>query len=307
MISQTNKAVTGGSFQNILRDNASTNGSELNALIVFRYILQTAEKYNYKLTGSVLEIGGYNHVGLALIFLLHGVNKYYLNNITPVENRISLAYAQNISALMNYAGFSRSDLANIIEPVAGSNDVRIRDQYIVRLSEQDAANITLPDNSINFIFSITVLEHVHTTAPLLQNCYRMLSPQGWATHVIDMRDHSNFSKPLDFLKLNQDTFTKQQCGNNRLRVNEHRREFEKAGFIINFVDHFKSLPLISDNRTDSYNILLNSFEHYYKEDINEINIWVTEEMRKSFHPRYHSFSLRDLSVLTANFVLHKKQ
>jgi SAM-dependent methyltransferase len=261
---------------------------------------------NIHINGTVLELGGYSHPGLALVFLLYGAKKYYLNNITPVENRIPLSYAQNVFALMELSLSTKKKLFDVVEKINETDDVRIKDELIYIISEEDASNISLPDNSIDFLFSMTVLEHVKTTAPVLKNCLRLLKPGGYAYHNIDLRDHTDFKKPLDFLQWSSDEFDRRQPFNNRLRACDHRREFEKIGYSIDDVTYVTPLPtLTNNNRTDCFYQLSNHIDDIFSEDTNKVNVWVTENLRQQFDPQFHSYSLDELSITGVIFCIHK--
>jgi SAM-dependent methyltransferase len=83
--------------------------------------------------------------------------------------------------------------------------------------------------------SVAVLEHVRTVAAFNETVYRLLRPGGLAVHSIDFRDHRDFSRPLDFLSVDRETWGKlseePDAGYvNRLRYSEQRQMFLDAGF-----------------------------------------------------------------------------
>lgn len=288
-----------------LRKNVSFNGAELHALLVFRQIKYLTNKLQKDIGSHILEIGGYPHPGLALVFLLAGAKKYYLNNILPVDNRLPLAYAQNIYALLELSLSNKCELFDVVELIENSQSVRIKPHLIEIIHSRDASKLDFPDEMFDFIFSIAVLEHVKETAPALQNIYRMLKKGAWSFHSIDMRDHSNFNAPLNFLKYSDEEFNRRQPYNNRMRRSEHLKEFESAGFIVDSEDYFTPLPTLPNGETDCFNMLCNPIDKVMVNDINKVNIWVNEQTRYLFHPKFHTLSLTDLSITGINICVRK--
>lgn len=298
-------APTGTSLQDVLRANASSNGYELHAMVVLRYLRHAATRTGHPITGQVLELGGYPHAGMALALLLTGVDKLFLNNITPVENAIAREYAENLYALLELSLSNRVALDEVVEPITGTSSVRIRPDRIVILSDLDAAQIDYPDDSFDFIFSITVLEHIVDPAPTIRNCYRLLRPGGWTYHNIDLRDHADFDRPIRFLDYSQQDFEARQAGNNRLRSSDHRRIFESCGFSVDHESFVTALPTLSDGGTDCFHQLSRRLESFMVDDREQVEVWVTDEMRRAMDPRFHGYDLADLSITGLCISAHK--
>jgi hypothetical protein len=93
-----------------------------------------------------------------------------------------------------------------------------------------------------------------------------------------MRDHEDFSKPLEFLKLDTQTFKNRDVplhrSTNRWRLSDFVAAFKKSGFRVDKVEVTTRLD-------------------------------VTEEMRRSLHPDFQKYSLEDLSALSAIIVAEK--
>ena len=294
----------GMTFQDVLRKGLSTNGSELHALLAFRSIRHAARKMQRGIEGDVLEIGGYGHPGLALTFLLHGARKYYLNNISPVTNRMARSYAENLYALMELSLSTTCALYDVVETITGTDDVRIKQEHLEVISGVGASAIDLPENALDFVFSVTVLEHVEETSPLLSNALRMMKGNGWCYHVIDLRDHRNFSRPLEFLKCGPDEFRRVYSGS-RARYREHVAEFIRCGYAVDFVEYATPPPAISPSKTDCFAPLTRRIEDMFVSNVKDIEVWVTEEMRAQFSEEYRSQSLSDLSVTQVSVAAHK--
>jgi SAM-dependent methyltransferase len=294
------RARSGARLQSVLRRNANQNGAELHALLVFRYLLHAAAKLERPIGGRILEIGGYGHAGLALVFLLAGAEHYVLNNILPVANRLPARWAENVVALMELGLTPQRSLGEIVEPIAGTGDVRIRRHLIEVLSVTDAARIDLADDSVDLVFSLSVLEHVEDLAAVLATCFRLTRSGGWGFHGIDLRDHANFDRPLEFLRLGEAEFAAKQAGTNRLRWVDHRRALQHAGFAIEYEGFSTPLPTAGTGTTDCFAQLGLPIDAYFSRDIDATDCWVSDEMRRSLAPEFRVYSNTDLSITGYN-------
>lgn len=108
------------------------------------------------------------------------------------------------------------------------------------LAPMDAANTNLPHNSIDYHFSITVLEHI--PLPVIQGIFfeakRILKPNGMGTHFIDLSDHFQHTDQtisrINFLQYSESEWNR-IAGNefaycNRLRVSDYLSKWEEMGF-----------------------------------------------------------------------------
>jgi len=58
----------------------------------------------------------------------------------------------------------------------------------------------IPAGSVDLICSFAVLEHLKDLGRAFSAMTRLLRPGGWMIHKVDLRDHSDFDRPLDFLR-----------------------------------------------------------------------------------------------------------
>jgi SAM-dependent methyltransferase len=96
---------------------------------------------------------------------------------------------------------------------------------------------SLPDASIDFVFSNAVIEHVRkrTFPEVAAELYRITAPGGVASHWIDYRDHLQLG--LNNLRFPENVWESEFMANsgfytNRLPEANIRVLFERAGFII---------------------------------------------------------------------------
>jgi SAM-dependent methyltransferase len=138
----------------------------------------------------------------------------------------------------------------------------------------DGTTTGLPDNSVDFHFSIAVLEHIplEIIIRLLREAHRILRPGGILYHEIDLRDHyADFDRSIssvNFLKFND--FTWKLLGqnkiqyHNRLRASDVLAIFQQSGFetvnIETRIDE-KAIAALKHIRID------NRFRHYVPSDL----------------------------------------
>jgi SAM-dependent methyltransferase len=103
----------------------------------------------------------------------------------------------------------------------------------------DARSLPVPDNSVDFHVSNTVLEHIppDVLGEILVEAKRVLKPDGLLVHHIDPSDHFSHSDdsiaPINFLRFSDDEWHR-WAGNrfmyhNRLRGRDYLSFFERAG------------------------------------------------------------------------------
>ena len=95
----------------------------------------------------------------------------------------------------------------------------------------------LPDGCVDFMFSNAVIEHVRKSSFLetVRELYRVMAPDGVASHWIDYRDHLDMKlNNLRFSELvwESDFMVNSGFYTNRLPATQIRALFEEAGFVI---------------------------------------------------------------------------
>lgn len=108
----------------------------------------------------------------------------------------------------------------------------------------------LPDESVDFIFSQAVLEHIFKDQykSYVEEMYRILKRGGVASHRIDYKDH--LASSLNNLRFSDSIWESNLFRNsgfytNRLRASQTISIFERAGFVVTVIktDKFDRLPI----------------------------------------------------------------
>lgn len=138
----------------------------------------------------------------------------------------------------------------------------------------------IPKESIDLIFSFSVLEHISHPEEEIEALINVLSPEGRMVHFIDFRDHSDFSKPLNFLRYDKETWNSMNPPNvfthtNRYRLCDFERLFEK-----------KQMKILVSEVAE---------EHH-----------ISEDEHSQFHPCFQKYSDRDLCALNVRIIAQKQ-
>jgi SAM-dependent methyltransferase len=122
----------------------------------------------------------------------------------------------------------------------------LRESRIEYLAPADAARLPLPDHSIDYHVSFTVLEHIPPALlrDILAEGRRLLRPTGRFVHCVDFSDHFAHSdsslSPINFLSYSEAEWAR-YAGNrymyhNRLRVDELADLLASSELEINLLD-----------------------------------------------------------------------
>jgi len=108
---------------------------------------------------------------------------------------------------------------------------------ILTCIDQPAESLTrIPDETFHVVFSNAVLEHVSDLPAVVGTLRRITKEGGFNNHQIDFRDHRDFSRPLEFLLMDDSKFSATAKDypdlGNRWRPSQVIELFERAGFSI---------------------------------------------------------------------------
>jgi hypothetical protein len=277
-----------------IRTAAAVPESEIHALLCARLLtLGTSADPSLRL-GHALEIGSYSHPGLAFLLLLMGAERVTLNNRKPITNHLSAAYIENLVALTAQNPSVRKDWRGFL--TADGDGYRVRSEYLGISSDTDAGQIGIGKSSVDFAFSLSVLEHIRHLPTVLDHLRTLIRPGGTMWHWVDVRDHTSFADSLKYLRLSQEEFeATYPPENNRWRPSDYLRMLEEADF--STVDaRFCSQNPLESAGTDIMWFILEDLAPHFPASIEQVRPWVTDVMKSRLHPDFGSFSRNELSI-----------
>lgn len=248
---------------------------------LFNKYVNIINKYINRKDINILEIGPGGNLSLGYIFTLNGYKKYYGLDIyqdpefyNPISFKLIESIYQNIAPEKMVI---RPDKILLYE----NNKVVFNKEKIEYLFPYHSYNIPLESNSVDFIFSHSGFEHFLEPEKTIDSIYNALKKGSYTAHNIDLRDHSNFSKPFEFLKMSKEEW--------RVRFNNSNIHFyENRWRMKDYIDAFKKR---------GFTIISTSINS---------QVEVTEEMKKQFHSDFQKYTLDELSV-TGMLIVAKKQ
>jgi SAM-dependent methyltransferase len=229
---------------------------------------------------SILEIGPGANLGQGMLFVATGARKYTgldLYKDPELQNRYSYLAAYELLALAK-PGKIRLKAAEIF--TVKGEEVVFNPGRMQYLSPRQSYDIGLPDGSIDYVYSHSVFEHISDPDRTNVAIFKVLRKGGVSAHHFDMRDHSDFSRPLEFLKVDEPAwkarFTEANAYlyTNRRRLSDFVRSIEAAGFKLVRVERKERVPM-------------------------------SEEIRRTLHSDFQKYSLEDLAVVSALIVAEK--
>lgn len=124
------------------------------------------------------------------------------------------------------AGSRSATCVDVVPWAEPSDDV----QYLCPAAIE---TLDLPSASFDFIYSHAVMEHVADSEAAIASITRLLRPGGVTSHQIDLRDHRDFSRPLDFLRHSDRVWrlatSHHLSPTNRWRASDFCSAFERHG------------------------------------------------------------------------------
>jgi SAM-dependent methyltransferase len=213
---------------NIFR--AGTMDSPESAFGIFKRHLEETGLTTLK-ECTVLELGPGNGLLTALYARSFGAKRTWLIDAGPL--------ASNDVRLFVEAERVLSTL-NLTVPHVGrapSMEIALGQLNTTYLTEGLASLQTVPDETIDFMFSNAVLEHVRRSefAKTVREMRRVLKPNGVASHQIDFRDH--LQNGLNNLRFHERIWESEFMASsgfytNRLNWPAMERLFREAGFYV---------------------------------------------------------------------------
>ena len=195
---------------------------------------------------NILELGPGDSISTAIIGYAFGASKIFLVDIADYASssidiyRVLINELKKHNTVKNVSSLQKVKTFNEILETTNTN------YYVSGLHSLQE----IRSQSIDFIFSNAVLEHIHLHdfRNILYELYRVSSEESIISHTIDLKDHLNnnlnslrFSKKIWESKL----FKKNLSYTNRLRFKEICKYIREAGFKIIYIDvkEWNELPI----------------------------------------------------------------
>jgi len=270
------KAAGRGPRSLMRRDVTAVSQDVEAALMVASHWLQTIARLGLSCDGlRVLEIGPGHHFGPSLLIASDGAIVTAADRfLAPWDGSYHPAFYRALR--QRWAGTAVA-LDRVIANGGYGGSLQLLAQPAERLE-------SIPDASIDLVFSTSVLEHVFDLPAVCRELARITRIGGFNYHIVDFRWHRvGFRRPLDFLLHSERHFRRDftgdhgECGN-RWRAAEVTAMFRSAGFTASMVPEMLVEP----------------------DDLARLLV----RLRRSPSP-YRTWPEDDLRILTASFELQR--
>ena len=234
-----------------------------------------AEQYgNLDENSKVIEIGSGKFAMLSgLLWNFYGIKEY--NGIDkyniPFNDEFWLEiYKKTILDFINI----NSNNSEQKKAILNSNWGYWKESLVIH--RQDFVDIEYEDNSIDYIYSNAVFEHIDKPREVIEKMYKCMKNGAIARHVIDLRPHGRDDKstPASILKYNETDWLRTHptiSYLNRLRNSEWKDLFKEFGFEILTLAEGKF-----ENVTENiYNQIDKSFHHLSLETLQTRQLNIT--------------------------------
>ena len=197
------------------------------------YVSQLPEGRQYLHGRSVLEIGPGENFGAALILRCWGARR------VAVTDRFLATFDGGYNGML-YEEIARAlkaaDPDADVSPLLNCAEAREHPQEVVTSMDVPLEEIAAHSREpFDVTLSNAVFEHLSDPLAAFQALHEVSAPRGVGYHQVDFRDHRDFSRPLEFLLLNELTFARMfherhgECGN-RMRPGQMAMMLKCAGF-----------------------------------------------------------------------------
>jgi len=145
---------------------------------------------------TILELGPGGSIGFGILALKNGASNY----LTIDDGIHTFITKKQLSWYMKLANNDKDFIKKIF--TRKNNKYQYNKDKIKFISIDQRSKYSLPDNSVDFIYSCAVLEHVHNLDLCFSEMSRVLKSGGIMNHQVDLRDHIFSQDSLWFLNIN---------------------------------------------------------------------------------------------------------
>lgn len=192
---------------------------------------------------TILEVGPGDSISTAIIGACYGAKTILVD--AGFFSKSDMAGYRNLAEALRHAGLNPPEIstAKTLYEILAACDAR----YLTRGLKSFSS---IETGTVDFIFSQAVLEHIKKNEFIdtLGECFRVLTPEGIASHRVDLKDHLGGS--LNNLRFSDRVWESKfliRSGfyTNRIRFPEMIDMFNKTGFIVDIckVRRWKHLPV----------------------------------------------------------------
>lgn len=272
------------------RRNQPRVTAEYYYTVWLRHVCTAAHFQRWNAPQTVLEIGPGKALGTGMAALLSGVQKYIAYDATPLlQQKFEEQMWHDLTTLFREKkAFAEVD--RILPSTLFPSELFPSEQLARTLSDERLARIrrsvqqrndliwylndlhSLPDDSVDYLFSHSVLEHVAALEPMYRAMWRGLRPGGVMTHSIDFSSHGtsrawngHWTIPAFIWQLMEG---ERSYFLNREPASTHRTWLEQMGFE---VAAFHLTPLAS---AVQHNNLAARFGHLSESDLTTVSAFV---------------------------------
>ncbi|MGL6565593.1 hypothetical protein [Aeromonas dhakensis] len=222
-------------------ESKNVNGSVFYHISLADNYLECRKKYISRPVERFLHIGSGHSLGVEIYSILRYGGEWTAIEPFPVLGD-KYPLHQHVSMIKELMGIFNVPCRICDDIVLNTNaeSFRFHDNHGARLNYFPDKKLEdfHDDKKYDVCYSCAVIEHVSDIESFVTKTYELLASGGFAFHWIDLRDHRDFSRPLDFLKIGKSEWCEYygHAGHflhgNQLRYSDYRKIFLQHGFRI---------------------------------------------------------------------------